>query len=53
MKITIILILFVYHVNIIFSKLLCEELLEQHIFNENEIVKQIDRNMDILKSQQE
>jgi len=33
------------------AKLLCEELLSKHFFNEPEIMKQIDANIDILKTQ--
>ena len=33
------------------EKLLCEEIIENNLFNEKEIIKQIDRNMDILKTQ--
>lgn len=33
------------------EKLYCEEIIAESPFNENEIIKKMDRNMDILKNQ--
>jgi len=57
MKINMSLIYFFLFINlIIFSytkseKLYCEEIIAESPFNENEIIKKMDRNMDILKNQ--